>query len=132
MDAPKCRTCGERHPAGPCPQHQTKRGDRPEATVLNGAAERKKPTSKRARSPQGVKEQTGARAFHALAAGEIPAQNAPERPAEDGERAGHKTSPRRGRPRIEDRDKTLKATKPWVAAGMSERSWYRRRAEGKA
>lgn len=37
--------------------------------------------------------------------------------------------PKRGRPRIEDRAKTLQATKPWVAAGMSERTWYRRRAE---
>ncbi len=46
--------------------------------------------------------------------------------------AGVAPSPReakRGRPRIEDRAKTLQATKPWVAAGMSERTWYRRRAE---
>lgn len=34
-----------------------------------------------------------------------------------------------GRPRLEDRDKTLKATKPWAALGMSERTWYRRQAE---
>lgn len=38
-------------------------------------------------------------------------------------------SPRKGRPRLEDRDKTLRATKPWVKAGMSERTWYRRQAE---
>ena len=34
-----------------------------------------------------------------------------------------------GRPRLEDRGKTLVATKPWAAAGMSERTWYRRRRE---
>lgn len=36
-----------------------------------------------------------------------------------------------GRPRIEDRDKTLAATKPWLALGMSERTWYRRQAEAR-
>lgn len=34
--------------------------------------------------------------------------------------------PKAGRPRIEDRDKTLAAQKPWKAAGMSRSSWYRR------
>ena len=36
---------------------------------------------------------------------------------------------RLGRPRIEDRSKTFAATKPWEKLGMSERSWYRRRAK---
>lgn len=36
-----------------------------------------------------------------------------------------------GRPRLEDRDKTNEARKPWEALGMSKRTWYRRRAEGK-
>jgi hypothetical protein len=31
-----------------------------------------------------------------------------------------------GRPRLEDIDKTLEATKPWEKAGMSRASWYRR------
>ena len=35
--------------------------------------------------------------------------------------------PRLGRPRIEDKAKTLTATKPWVAAGMSRATWYNRR-----
>jgi hypothetical protein len=47
--------------------------------------------------------------------------------------AGITPSPREtrktGRPRIEDRDKTLAATKPWLALGMSERTWFRRQAE---
>ena len=38
-------------------------------------------------------------------------------------------APKRGRPRIEDRGKTLAATRPWEALGMSERTWYRRQAE---
>src|ERR1700688_1556884 len=41
--------------------------------------------------------------------------------------------PKRGRPRIEDRGKTIEARQPWKAAGMSRASWYeRRRAEQKA
>jgi hypothetical protein len=36
---------------------------------------------------------------------------------------------RRGRARIENRANTLEATKPWVAAGMSRRTWFNRRAE---
>ena len=38
----------------------------------------------------------------------------------------------RGRPRIERRHKTLKALKPWVAKGMSQRTWFRRQAERRA
>jgi hypothetical protein len=36
---------------------------------------------------------------------------------------------RRGRPRLEDLGFTNKATEPWKQAGMSERTWYRRRAQ---
>ena len=32
---------------------------------------------------------------------------------------------KRGRPRIEDRNKP----KPWLAAGMSRRTWFRRQTE---
>lgn len=39
---------------------------------------------------------------------------------------------RRGRPRVEDREKTLAATRPWEAAGVSRRTWFRRQKEGKA
>lgn len=31
--------------------------------------------------------------------------------------------------RIEDRDKTIEAQKPWEKLGMSRRTWYRRQAE---
>jgi hypothetical protein len=36
---------------------------------------------------------------------------------------------RKGRPRIEDRAKTIEARKPWLKLGMSRRTWYRRQAE---
>lgn len=36
-----------------------------------------------------------------------------------------------GRPRLEDREKTNEARRPWEAAGMSRRTWYRRMAEKK-
>jgi hypothetical protein len=36
-----------------------------------------------------------------------------------------------GRPRIENRDQTLAATKPWEAKGMSGTTWFRREAEKK-
>lgn len=56
-----------------------------------------------------------------------------------GERAsgGVATTPReiirrKGRPRIEDKDKTIEAAAPWIAMGMSRRSWYRRQAEKRA
>lgn len=34
-----------------------------------------------------------------------------------------------GRPKKGDEEKTLKATKPWEAQGISQRTWYRRKAE---
>jgi hypothetical protein len=37
--------------------------------------------------------------------------------------------PKKGRPRIEDRARTIEAKKPWLKLGMSRRTWYRRRAE---
>ncbi len=36
-----------------------------------------------------------------------------------------------GRPRIEDKAKTLEAKKPWIKAGMSRSTWYRRQKEKK-
>jgi hypothetical protein len=43
-----------------------------------------------------------------------------------------KRPPKKGRPRLEDRDKTFEARKPWVAKGMSRSTWFRRRAELRA
>lgn len=37
-----------------------------------------------------------------------------------------------GRPRLEDKDKTAEALKPWKAAGMSRATWYNRRKERRA
>ena len=38
-------------------------------------------------------------------------------------------APKKGRPRIEDRAKTIEARKPWLKLEMSRRTWYRRQAE---
>ena len=40
-----------------------------------------------------------------------------------------KKGSRAGRPRLENRDKTLEFTKPWVNAGISRASWFRRQKE---
>jgi hypothetical protein len=37
--------------------------------------------------------------------------------------------PKKGRPRIEDRVRTIEAKKPWLKLSMSRRTWYRRQAE---
>jgi hypothetical protein len=37
--------------------------------------------------------------------------------------------PRRGRPRLEYRAKTIEAKKPWEAKAMSRSTWYRRKRE---
>jgi hypothetical protein len=34
-------------------------------------------------------------------------------------------APKKGRPRIEDRARTIEAKKPWLKLGMSRRTWYR-------
>ena len=39
--------------------------------------------------------------------------------------------PKSGRPRIEDKGKTLSDSKPWLALGMSRSSWYLRRKDGR-
>ena len=36
---------------------------------------------------------------------------------------------RKGRPRLEDRGKTIEARVPWLKLGMSRSTWYRRQAE---
>ena len=56
------------------------------------------------------------------------------RPLKPGRQDGVASGPREagpkvGRPRIEDQDKTLAATKPWLALGMSRATWYNRQAE---
>jgi hypothetical protein len=46
--------------------------------------------------------------------------------------ASEPAKPKRGRPRIEDRKKTLAALRPWIALGMSRATWYARQAEQRA
>jgi len=42
------------------------------------------------------------------------------------------TTRKTGRPLAKDANKTLKKLRPWIALGMSERTWYRRQAEQRA
>ncbi|HZZ25598.1 MAG TPA: hypothetical protein VFE60_24945 [Roseiarcus sp.] len=43
-----------------------------------------------------------------------------------------KRAVKKGRPRIEDRARTIEAKKPWLKLEMSRRTWYRRQAEKRA
>ena len=55
----------------------------------------------------------------------------PKQPVSDRHAPRHATPPRKGRPRKGDESGTLRAQAPWVAEGVSERTWYRRRAAEK-
>lgn len=108
MDLPKCRTCGERHRLGPCPSFSAK-GSGEAAGQLTAA------------------ERAGSRPV-APSTGKLP------REWYDGSNPSlevPRPETRRGRPLRRDRDKTLAALKPWEPLGMSERTYYRRKAEGK-
>jgi hypothetical protein len=99
MDHAKCRTCGERHRRGPFPKFQSSRG----GVHVDGG-----------RKP-------------ALGPG-VPL------PLKAGTSAGvapgpREATPKRGRPRIGEPHEPHEPHRPWVAAGMSERTWYRRKAE---
>jgi hypothetical protein len=59
----------------------------------------------------------------------LPSTKAGHPRAKPGRSPAKKSKIKTGRPRLEDRDKTLTATKPWKAAKMSRATWYRRQAE---
>lgn len=56
----------------------------------------------------------------------------PEAPptAHRGRRRSSEPKPKVGRPRAEDRGKTLSDTKPWVKAKVSRATWYRQKRGG--
>lgn len=81
------------------------------------------PSSDAARTVSVRKSKPAQRLPEALIAASVPKSKTPkETPVES----------KVGRPRIEDRDKTLKARKPWIALDMSRSTWFRRQAEKKA
>lgn len=105
MEAPKCRSCGGRHWDRICPT-LTKE--------LRGGGESRPAPITRA---LGRKAETKAQRDKAV-----------------GPQAGVAPGPRKhkqGRPRLGTEASTLSATKPWIAEGMSERTWYRRQKEAK-
>lgn len=148
MDAPKCKNCGERH-YGLCPSHKSSRGggeSRPipkPGKVAGSVGTGVYPPVKERRSQTEV-GQAGVASSPREAKGGLRISPIPSvGPIGDGigltmvrhptqaelAKNGGNWPPKRGRPRLEDRDKTLRATKPWLAAGMSRSSWYRRQRE---
>lgn len=104
MDAPKCRTCGEKHwPRAGCAATSS-RGSRVSRPAL---------PSVRQASPDSQLVAPKAAGIGAREAGVAPSPR----------------EAKRGRPLDVDKDKTLTAIKPWIAAGLSRATWYRRRAE---
>jgi hypothetical protein len=105
MDLPLCKFCGTRHRLGYCPEFGQ---DQPSAAVPQTAP---------------VKAAAPRVAY-------LPAQPSPKSEHEKAETlkaADAKNPPRkRGRPFEADRERTLRATQPWVSQGISESTWYRR------
>ena len=152
MDAKKCRTCGERHWGPICPSSKSSRGSvKPTPPAEERAAPlRAPPPSKEIMTDVGgmVSLTRPALGGVARAAGAapgpreaIPSSDAartppvlkpkpPKPPSRKASAAASETfKSKLGRPFKKDRDKTLTATKPWVALGMSRSAWYRRQAE---
>lgn len=140
MDQPKCRTCGERHRLGPCPQDAkvscvggaavARRSHKPkvEGSIPSPAtsSQKGKPdgTAKnRKPSPQGrgdLENKTVCRSDQPQSVSALDTSADVSR----GARVKPVKSPgklKRGRPKIE-------GARPWEAEGVSRRTWYRRKA----
>ena len=140
MDAPKCRTCGERHRLGPCPKFNESRGrgeSRPTGKVVSGRRVSSGTDTVRLRQ-QTTTQPTERKA---VMRGALPASNgtgetpspAREVPPVIGEArvapGPREPKPKRGhggRPLQGQEHETLRVKQPWKAKGMSERTWYRR------
>jgi hypothetical protein len=100
MDLPLCKFCGTRHRLGYCPEFGQ---DQPSAAVPQT-------TPVKAAAPR-----------------VSPAQPTRNNEHEKVQQPDAKDPPRkRGRPFEADRERTLRATQPWVSQGISESTWYRR------
>lgn len=120
---------GESRPAG----RQTRAGPKITSDVMNGLA---KPLSSKREQP--LTSPAGVAPGPREAKSGIPKRAAKPLPAlkpfgrSDASAAPQErqlgTTPKRGRPRIEDRNKP-KPPKPWEIVGMSRRTYFRREAE---
>ena len=150
MEIPKCKLCGERHWHPPCPATKSsseggesrpvskprkvagsvrtgslprKERERPTEVGQVGVASNSleaKPNDRDNRSvARKAPKSPGRLATNKLAVGVIGVSPELVAPASN--------LPKRGRPRVEDRDKTIESQKPWVADGMSRATWYARR-----
>lgn len=116
MDAPKCKSCGKQHWERVCPSFK-----RPSGPGHNKVrAPVRTPEDSHSGQPHNEGAGTSSRGGLSVKASRATSAGA-DRPARE--------KPKVGRPRIEDRAKTLAALKPWMAAQMSRSSWYRRQAE---
>lgn len=102
MEAPKCRTCGDRHWGRMCPKSSSgSRESRPAIKKPSGLSVPDRPLTQPMAPGVGV---------------------APN-PLE--------AKPKRGRPLNKDRATAIEATKPWIGEGVSRRTWYaRKKAKG--
>lgn len=107
MELSKCRICGERHRLGGCPESAT------HAKALGDAKRREKNETDN-RSTVSKADKSPSRTAVAMDASASP----------QGHGRTAVTKLKRGRP-------TITAPRPWDSEGMSRRTWYRRRAEGK-
>lgn len=115
MDLPKCRTCGERHRLGLCPKYEGARSSAVERRTLTPQVAGSNPAAPAKPKATDLSEASILEAVKALKGKKISLNPT--------------VVIRAGRPRIEDKGKTLKATAPWKALGMSRSTWYARLAE---
>jgi hypothetical protein len=109
MDFALCKTCGERHRVTPrgCPKFRNK-------TV-------------EAKSSRSGPKKTGLVPLQSAHPGS--GLDSPKESA--GVASGLREAKPKGRPLEKDRPMSLAQTRPWVSLGMSRRTYYRRKAEGK-
>lgn len=145
MKQPKCRTCGQEHRIGPCPEFTKSRGSVESKVVRGGSRRPLEHASGSIPSSDGLSGKTGKDALAGIPKGVKSAQPTarnrrnPEKPetaySTDRQVAGVASGPReptrKGRPLAKDRPHSLAATEPWKQKGMSRSTWFRYRAEGR-
>jgi hypothetical protein len=125
MELAKCRTCGERHSVGPCPQSLSLR-----SRSQQGQGASRKPEDSHRGHPHHAGGGTSSGGDGGVGDKSVePRELAPSGARQVGSAKATQPTPPdlpRGRPRIgEERA----SRKPWAERGMSRATWYRRRAE---
>jgi hypothetical protein len=150
MEAPKCKSCGERHWDRLCPVAKSSRGGVESRHAGKAVGRRAQAGLSRSNliaesgvvtPPQAVADETvtagvasGPR--EAKSGSPLGTQTVRDAAIVEGRKVAQ-IAPRidfdkvfkRGRPLAKDRDRTLEVTKPWVAEGVSRATWYRLRSK---